>query len=315
MTVSVNPNEFLWCEKYRPAKIKDVLMPTRIREEISSYIKDGQIPHLIMTGTPGLGKTTVAYAIANEIGADLLFINASMENGVDTIRNKVIQFASTASFEGNLKIIFMDEADKMTKASQDMLRPITEEFSQNTRFIFTGNYKNQFSDALQSRCTPIDLSIRKEEKEEMTMKAWKRCMEILTNENITFDKKTVASIVTRYYPDMRRVMNALQKASTSGRIDEITLSESIPTDKLYESMRNKKFGEVRKWVAENSGDYQDVFRDIYEQLLTLFAGPSIPQVVMLLDQYQDRMTRVADQEITMMACLTEIMASVEWKTT
>lgn len=193
------------------------------------------------------------------------------------------------------------------------MRAVMEEFHQNTRFILTCNFKNKIMDAIQSRCIAIDFSTKPEEKQELTMKAWKRCMEILELESIDYDKKTVANIVARFFPDMRRVLNALQKAGASGKIDATSLSESIPTDALYDLMKGKKFGDVRKWVAQNAGDYQAVFRDIYDRLLDLFAGSSIPQVVILLDMYQDRMTRVADPEITMMACLTEIMATSEWK--
>ncbi|HET8689443.1 MAG TPA: AAA family ATPase, partial [Methanosarcina sp.] len=221
MTIVTNPNEFLFSQKYRPSSIDEVIMPKRLKDECMSYVKDGQIPHLLFTGKPGIGKTTVAYALANQIGADLLYINASNETGVDTIRTKVIQFASTASFESNLKVVLLDEADRMTPAAQDILRPVMEEFSKNTRFILTGNYKQRISDAIHSRCIPIDFTCKKEEKEELVMKAWKRSMEILKNENIEFDKKTVATIVTRFFPDMRRVMNALQKAGSLGKIDDI----------------------------------------------------------------------------------------------
>ncbi|HET8689733.1 MAG TPA: AAA family ATPase [Methanosarcina sp.] len=308
-----DPNSFLWTEKFRPSTIDQIILPERIKKELYSYAKDGQSMNLLLAGSPGIGKSTISKALAKELGADLMFINASVENGIDTIRNKVIQFASTASFEGNLKIVVFDDAYKLSPEGQNSLNGAIEAFHQNTRFIFTTNFKNKIIDAIQSRCNSIDFSMKPEEKQELTMKAWKRSMEILTQEGVEFDKKTVATIVSRYFPDMRRVLNALQKASACGKVDSTTLSESIPTDALYAFMKEKKFGDVRKWVAQNSGDYQEVFRDIYDQLLTLFVGQSIPQVVILLDMYQDRLTRVADPEITMMACLTEIMATVEWK--
>lgn len=313
MSLVENPDSFLWTERFRPSTIDQIILPERIRKELHSYAKDGQSMNLLLAGSPGIGKSTISKALANELGADLMFINASVENGIDTIRNKVIQFASTASFEGNLKIVVFDDAYKLSPEGQNSLNGAIEAFHQNTRFIFTTNFKNKIIDAIQSRCNSIDFSMKPEEKQELTMKAWKRSMEILTQEGVEFDKKTVATIVSRYFPDMRRVLNALQKASACGKVDATTLSESIPTDALYAFMKDKKFGDVRKWVAQNSGDYQEVFRDIYDQLLTLFVGQSIPQVVILLDMYQDRLTRVADPEITMMACLTEIMATVEWK--
>lgn len=314
MSVTIeDKNAFLWVEKFRPSTIDEIIMPSRLRDECMSYIKDGQIPHMILAGSAGIGKTTVAKALAAAIDADLLYINASNESGVDTIRTKIVQFASTASMEGNLKVVLLDESDQLTHNAQGIMRAVMEEFHQNTRFILTCNFKNKIMDAIQSRCIAIDFSTKPEEKQELTMKAWKRCMEILELESIDYDKKTVANIVARFFPDMRRVLNALQKAGASGKIDATSLSESIPTDALYDLMKGKKFGDVRKWVAQNAGDYQAVFRDIYDRLLDLFAGSSIPQVVILLDMYQDRMTRVADPEITMMACLTEIMATSEWK--
>jgi DNA polymerase III delta prime subunit len=203
--------------------------------------------------------------------------------------------------------------DGITESGQKALRGFLEEFSQNTRFIFTANFKNKIIDPIQSRCIDINFSTTSEEKQELTMKAWKRCMEILKEENIEFDKKAVATIVARFFPDMRRVLNALQKAGARGNITSESLDAAIPTNALYEAMKNKKFGEVRKWVAQNSGDYQAVFRDIYDRLLDLFVGQSIPQIVLLLDTYQDRVTRTADAEITLMACMTEIMATAEWK--
>lgn len=314
MSLTVEDRDaFLWVEKFRPSNIDEIIMPTRLRDECMSYVRDGQIPHMILAGSAGIGKTTVAKALAKAIDADLLYINASNESGVDTIRTKIVQFASTASMEGNLKVVLLDESDQLTHNAQGIMRAVMEEFHQNTRFILTCNFKNKIMDAIQSRCIAVDFSTKPEEKEELTMKAWRRCMEILTLENVEFDKRTVATIVARFFPDMRRVLNALQKAAASGKIDAGTLTESIPTDALFSLMKEKKFGDVRKWVAQNAGDYQGVFRDIYDRLIELFAGSSIPQVVLLLDQYQDRMTRVADPEITMMACLTEIMATVEWK--
>lgn len=314
MSLTVEDRDaFLWVEKYRPSNIDEIIMPARLRDECMSYVKDGQIPHMILAGSAGIGKTTVAKAIAKAIDADLLYINASNESGVDTIRTKIVQFASTASMEGNLKVVLLDESDQLTHNAQGIMRAVMEEFHQNTRFILTCNFKNKIMDAIQSRCISVDFSTKAEEKEELTMKAWRRCMEILKNEDIEFDKRAVATIVQRFFPDMRRVLNAIQKAAAGGKVDIGSLTESIPTDALFSLMKDKKFGDVRKWVAQNPGDYQAVFRDIYDRLLELFSGASIPQVVILLDQYQDRITRVADPEITIMACLTEIMATAEWK--
>lgn len=313
MSLIEKADAFLWVEKYRPASINDIIMPARLREECEGYIKDGQIPHMLLSGSAGIGKTTVAKALINMIDADMLYINASNESGVDTIRTKIVQFASTASFEGSLKVVLLDESDQLSHQAQGILRAVMEEFHQNTRFILTCNFKNKIMDAIHSRCVAIDFTTSQDEREQLMAKAFKRSLEILKTENIEVDKPAVASIVQRYFPDMRRVLNALQKASAGGKLTAMSISESIPTDALYDAMKSKKFNDVRKWVAQNSEDYQSVFRDIYDRLLELFSGPSIPQVVVTLDLYQDRMTRTADNEITMMACLTEIMATVEWK--
>jgi len=313
MSLNEKAESYLWVEKYRPANIADIIMPARLREECEGYVNDKQIPHMLLAGSAGIGKTTVARALINMIDADMLYINASNESGVDTIRTKIVQFASTASFEGNLKVVLLDEADQLSHQAQGILRAVMEEFHQNTRFILTCNFKNKLMDAIHSRCVTVDFSTSSTEKDQLKAKAFKRCLEILKAENIEADKPAVASIVNRYFPDMRRVLGAMQKASLGGSLTAMSISESIPTDALFDAMRNKKFTDVRKWVAQNSDDYQAVIREIYDRLLELFAGPSIPQVVVTLDLYQDRMTRTADIEITMMACLTEIMATVEWK--
>lgn len=313
MSLNEKAESYLWVEKYRPSDIADIIMPARLREECESYVNDKQIPHMLLAGSAGIGKTTVARALIKMIDADMLYINASNESGVDTIRTKIVQFASTASFEGNLKVVLLDEADQLSHQAQGILRAVMEEFHQNTRFILTCNFKNKLMDAIHSRCVTIDFSTNSTEKDQLKAKAFKRCLDILKTEKIEADKPAVASIVNRYFPDMRRVLGTLQKASLGGSLTAMSISESIPTDALFDAMRNKKFTDVRKWVAQNSDDYQAVIREIYDRLLELFSGPSIPQVVVTLDLYQDRMTRTADVEITMMACLTEIMATVEWK--
>lgn len=313
MSLVEDKNAFLWVEKYRPSDINDIILPNRSKEECLSYVKDGQIPNLILAGSAGIGKTTIAKAFCKMINADMIYINASNESGVDTIRHKIIQFASTASMEGNLKVVLLDEADQLSISAQGILRAVIEEFHTSTRFILTCNFKNKLMDALHSRCTSIDFSVSKEEKQELIMKAWKRSCQILSEEGISFDKKAVATIVARFFPDMRRVLNYLQKASVTGSVDAASLSDTIPTDSLYDAMKNKKFSEVRKWVAENYDDYQSVYRDLYDRLLDLFTGQSIPQIIIIIDMYQDRATRVADPEISFMACLTEIMATAQWK--
>lgn len=313
MTINFDANEFIWAEKYRPKKLDDVILPERIKEKFAEYIATKQIPHMLFSGSAGIGKTTVAKAICNEIDADMLYINASKENGIDTIRVKVTQFASTVSLEGNLKVILLDEADKLSFDAQSALRATMEEFSKTTRFILTCNFKYKMIEPMLSRCTQIEFRANDDEKMQMQGFAFKRCLNILRNENIEFDKEVIAKIVARKYPDMRSVLNALQDASIGGKITSSSLSAALPMDKLYEAMKDKKFTDVQKWVAQNAENHEALFRDIYDNLMSLFEGPSIPQVVLTIDQYQDRITRVADPEITIMACMVELMGGVTWK--
>lgn len=310
---TIEKDTFLWVEKYRPKNLEEVIASEEVKKKFRTWKAEGQIPHLLLGGAAGIGKTTLARAICHEIGADVLYINASNENGVDVIRTKITQFASTMSLGGNLKVVLMDESDQLSLAAMGTLRATMEEFADNTRFILTCNFKNKLIDAIHSRCTFVDFSVSPDEKKKLIMHAWKRCIEILEIEKVEADKKVVAHVVDKYFPDMRRVLNALQQAAATGKIDASALASALPVDSLYESMRNKKWGEMRAWVAQNSDDPQGVIRAFFDELTKLFDGPTIPNIVIMLDAYQERLTRVADPELTLTSLCTEIMATAQWK--
>ena len=308
-------DDFLWVERFRPKSIDECILPKSIKADIRKYISSKQIPHFLFSGSAGVGKTSVSKAIADELGADLLNINASNETGIDVIRNKVVQFASTASFEGNLKIVLLDEGDRITANGQDALKATMEEFSKTTRFIITCNNKNRLIDPLQSRCTPIDFKISEAEKKELMAQMLKRSAGILKQEGIEFDPAALVTLVKKYFPDFRRTLNALQQYSIHGKIDAgVLMADATSFDELTESLKNKKFGDVRKWIAKNTDmDSATLFRHFFDNLATLFEGKSIPNVILVLSEYQKSASVVVDQEINNTAAMIEIMSVAEWK--
>lgn len=307
-------SNFLFVEKYRPQTIDDCILPESMKATFKDFVKQGQIPHMLFSGTAGTGKTTLAKAICREIGADVMYINASNESGIDTIRNKVVGFASIASFDGNLKVIILDESDFLTPNAQSALRSTIEEFSTSTRFIMTCNFKNRIIDPLISRCSVFEFRPTDTEKKELTAKALRRVTSILKTEDINFELPTVISLVKQFYPDMRKILNEIQRASTSGKLDADCLVNNTSYDSLNTAMQNKKFMDVRKWVAQNPDlDASELFRYYYDNLTELFEPKTIPQIVLILAQYQHYATTVIDQEINVMACLTEVMSSASWK--
>ena len=310
-------SEFLYVEKYRPHKIEDCILPDRLKKVFQDYVTKGDIPNLMLTGTAGCGKTTVAKAMCEEIGCNFLFINSSDERGIDTLRTKIKGYASTVSLTGGRKVIILDEADYLTPEAQAGLRGAIEEFSENCSFIFTCNFKARLIDALHSRCSVVDFALRTDEKVKMQAQMFKRLTTILSTEGIEYDKGVLGKIVQRYFPDYRRTLNELQRYSTSGNIDAGVLSqvESVrKLDDLINYLKDKDFSSMRKWVVNNSDiDQSRIFRSIYDNLCVYLKPESVPMAVVTLAKYQYQSAFVADQELNLVACLTEIMVECEIK--
>ena len=310
-------SEFLYVEKYRPHKIEDCILPDRLKKVFQEYVTEGNIPNLMLTGTAGCGKTTVAKAMCEEIGCNFLFINSSDERGIDVLRTKIKGYASTVSLTGGRKVIILDEADYLTPEAQAGLRGAIEEFSENCSFIFTCNFKARLIDALHSRCSVVDFALKGDEKAKMAAQMFKRLSVILTEEGITYDKDVLGKIVQRYFPDYRRTLNELQRYSTSGNIDAGVLSqvESVrKLDDLIKALKDKDFSVMRKWVVNNSDiDQSRIFRTIYDNLCVYLKPESVPAAVVTLAKYQYQSAFVADQELNLVACLTELMVECEVK--
>ena len=313
-------SDYLWVEKYRPKTIEDCILSKDIKETFSQFLKQKEIPNLLLSGTAGTGKTTVARALCEELGADYIIINGSDEGRqIDTLRNKIKNFASTVSLteDANHKVVIIDEADYMNADSvQPALRNFIETFYNNCRFIFTCNYKNKIIPALHSRCTVIDFAIKNGQKV-LTAKAFmERMSGLLTDEGIEFDKKVLAELIQKYYPDFRRTINELQRYSVRGKIDSgilFSLSEANNKE-LVNTLKAKKFNDMRKWVVNNiDKEPASLFRGIYDILYESLDSKSVPQAILIIAGYQYKAAFVADHEINMVACLTEIMASCKFK--
>jgi DNA polymerase III delta prime subunit len=310
-------DQFLWVEKYRPQKIHDCVLPESLKDTFKQYIAHGELPHFLLSGTAGVGKTTVAKALCNEIGAEYIMINGSEESGIDTLRTKIKGFASTVSLTDSPKIVIIDEADYLqANSTQPALRSFIEEFSANCRFIFTCNFKNRILEAIHSRCACIDFKIDNKDKQVLLGLFFKRATQILKQENVDFDQKVVAELITKHFPDYRRVLNELQRYSVSGKIDSgilVNMSQESFKD-LIKMMKEKDFTNVRKWVGKNSdSDTVALFRELYDNSVTYMAPESIPQLVLILADYQYKAAFVADHELNIMAALTEVMANVKFK--
>ena len=313
-------SEYLWVEKYRPKKISECILSEDIKKTFSEFLKQKEIPNLLLAGTQGTGKTTVARALCEELGADYIIINGSDEGRqIDTLRNKIKNFASTVSLteQSNHKVVIVDEADYMNADSvQPALRNFIETFYKNCRFIFTCNYKNKILPALHSRCTVIDFAIKNGEKRLTAMAFMKRLSKILDDEKIEFDKKVLAELIQKYYPDFRRTINELQRYSVRGKIDSgilFSLSEAN-TKELIKILKEKRFNDMRKWVIQNlDKEPSSLFSSIYNILYSNLEGAGIAQAVLIIAGYQYKSAFVADQEINMVACLTEVMANCKFK--
>jgi len=310
--------QFLWVEKYRPQKIDDCVLPQALKDTFKQYITQGELPSFLFSGTAGVGKTTVAKALCNEIGAEYILVNGSDEGrSIDVLRTTIKGFASTVSLTDAKKVVIVDEADYMNAQSvQPALRSFIEEFSGNCRFIFTCNFKNRIIEPLHSRCAVIEFKIDSKDKQEIAATFFKRAVQILKQENIEFDPKVVAELITKHFPDYRRILNELQRYSVSGKIDSgilLNMSEESFKD-LVKLLKDKNFTEVRKWVAKQTdADTTSLFRELYDTASNNMDPNSIPQLVLTLADYQYKAAFVADHELNIMAALTEIMANCKFK--
>lgn len=308
--------EFLWVQKYRPHKIDDCILPTALKADFAAMTEKDRLPSLLLSGSPGTGKTTVARALCEEIGADWIIINASNESGIDTLRVKISQYASTVSFSGAKKVVILDEADALTGAAQGALRAFVEDVSKNCGFILTCNYKNKIIPALQSRFTPIDFKIQSSEKPKLAAQFMKRAEIILENEGIEFDKRVIAELIQKHFPDFRRILNELQRYSSTGKIDTgiLTNMSSDSFSELVRLLKTRKFVDVRKWVSQNSDtDPAKLFKDFYDHSLEMFDPKCIPEIILILAKYGYQDAFVIDKEINIMAAFVEIMREAVWK--
>jgi len=309
-------DHLLWVESHRPKTIQDCILPERLKKPFQEYVNQKTIPNLLLAGGPGVGKTTVAKAMCNEVGCDFLVINGSDESGIDTFRVKIKNYASSMSLSGGRKVIIIDEADYLNpNSTQPALRNAIEEFAGNCSFIFTCNYKNRIIEPLHSRCAVVDFTLKASEKAQMAKDFFGRIKQILQSESVAFDDKVVAELVKKHFPDFRRVINELQRYSQFGKIDTGILAQigDVSIDELIRYIKEKDFGSIRKWVASNEVDSNSLFRKLYDSLYEVLKPQSIPQAVIVLADYQYKAAFVADQEINIVACLTELMVDCEFQ--
>ena len=306
----------LWVEKYRPKTVSDCILPDRIKTVFQEYVNQKNIPNLLLSGGAGIGKTSIAKAMCQEIGCDVMVINGSDEGRmIDTFRTKIKNYGSSMSLSGGRKVIILDEADYCNPESvQPALRNFIEEFSSNCSFIFTCNFKHKLIEPLHSRCAVVDFGLRPAEKTSMAGQFFKRVQLILDEEKVEFDDKVLAEIIKKHFPDFRRVLNELQRYSQLGKIDTGVLAQigNIQIDQIVKYIKDKDFAAIRKWVASNDLDSNAVFRQVYDSLYDVMKPQSIPQAVLIIADYQYKAAFVADPEINMVACLTELMANCEY---
>jgi len=312
-------SDFIWVEKYRPKTIDDCILPESTKTMFREFLNKGEIPNMLLAGPPGIGKTTVAKALCNELGVDFYVINGSDEGRfLDTVRNNAKNFASTVSLSSTAKhkVILIDEADNTTPDVQLLLRASIEEFNRNCRFIFTCNYKNKIIEPLHSRCAVIDFSIKGKEKTTLAGSFFKRLQNILDAESVQYDQKVLAELINKHFPDWRRVLNECQRYAVSGKIDSGILASfsDVAVNDLLQNLKEKNFPEVRKWVVANlDNDTTVLLRRVYDALYSALENNSIPAAVLVLAKYQYQSAFVADQEINTLACLTEIMVECSFK--
>jgi len=307
--------DFLWVEKYRPKTIQETILPDQLKQTFQQFVDQSTLPNLLLAGGPGIGKTTVARAMCEQLEVDYIVINGSMNGNIDTLRTEIKDFASTISFTGSRKYVILDEADYLNpQSTQPALRNFMEEFSNNCGFILTCNFKNRIIEPLHSRCSVIEFKIASEDKASMASQMYKRVKAILSDEQIQYDQKALAELITRYFPDFRRVINEMQRYSATGSIDSGILAnyDSNIAD-LVSLLKEKKFVDMRKWIAShNDVDTADLYRKLYDSASTYVKPQSIPQMIVTLADYQYKAAFVADHEINNVACMTELMMEVEW---
>ena len=312
-------SDFIWVEKYRPTTIDECILPKGIKKTFQDFVERGEIPNMLLSGPPGIGKTTVAKALCHQLGSDYYVINGSDEGRfLDTVRNSAKNFASTVSLtsDSKHKVIIIDEADNTTSDVQLLLRASIEEFSKNCRFIFTCNYKNKIIDPLHSRCSVIDFNVSKKDKPAIAAQFFSRINQILETEKVEADKKVLAELINKHFPDWRRVLNECQRYAVSGKIDSGILAafSDVAVNDLIKNLKQKNFAEVRKWVVTNmDNDTSVLLRRIYDSLYDSLVNSSIPAAVLIIAKYQFQIAFVADQEINLLAALTEIMVECEFK--
>jgi DNA polymerase III delta prime subunit len=309
-------NESLWVEKYRPKTIEECILPENYKSTFQEYVNKGEIPHLLLCGSAGVGKTTVAKALCNEIGCDFLMINGSDESGIDTFRTKIKNYASAVSLTGGKKVIIIDEADYLNaNSTQPAMRAAMEEFAHNCTFIMTCNYKNRIIEPLHSRCAVIEFKLKNADKPIIAKQFFQRVSTILKSEGVDFDKQVVVEVIKKYFPDFRRTLNELQRYSASGCIDSGILSAvaDVSLAGLVKALKDQNFTEMRKWVTENGGDDPvRMYRRIYDALYEVMDKSTIPNAVIILAKYQYQAAFVADQELNLTACFTEMMVECKF---
>ena len=309
--------DFLWVEEYRPKTIEDCILPDSLKTLFTSFIKKGELSNMLFSGTPGIGKTTVAKALCEELNCDWIMINGSEEGGIDVLRNKIKNFASTVSLSGGKKVVILDEADYLNpQSTQPALRGFVEEFHKNCRFILTCNFKNRIIEPLHSRFSNIEFKVNPKDKPKLASRLFERAIFILKEKNISYEDKVLVELITKHFPDFRKLINELQRYSVSGSIDAGILvnvsDENLKT--LISHLKNKEFSDMRKWVVNNlDNDPVKIFRKIYDTLYSNLEPSTIPHAVLIIADYQYKSAFVADQEINLVACLTELMSQVKFK--
>ena len=308
--------QFLWVEKYRPKTVKEIVLPKNLKETFLKIVDSGELPNMLLTGTAGLGKTTVARALCTELGCDYILINGSEEGNIDTLRNKIKQFASTVSLQGGYKVVILDEADYLNpQSTQPALRGFIEEFANNCRFILTCNFKNRIIEPLHSRCGVYEFNTSKKDMAPLCGEFLNRICKILEDEGVSHSRPAIADLLMKFAPDWRRVLNELQRYSVNGNIDSgiVNVTSDKNYDELFTYLKNKDFKKMRSWVVNNiDTDATAIFRAMYDRMGEKVAPQSIPQLVLILGDYQYKNAFVADHELNVVACLTEVMSDVQF---